>query len=419
MRVVFYNPQASVVIGTTLYNFLLGIFSYNKYAFLIKNKPSYQKKWFFFIDSNGTSLLPKWLGKYIRPKYEVYLWLLINRLNPFDVTVITNPNDISKDDILIGFSVGLLDNLDSDLESLSKIKCTKIFHLTHFIQNTKLLSMNAKKVKINYFFAENNLYKNSPYFRKHFSWYKKDVYTLPFVFRDQFIQKRPFSKRKNKTLAIGTVVDVNTTESNSKFIDFIKYYKTTIIQPMRYAIYLEKNKIKKYLDSYISEIYETKQKTVVKSPLDRLLNALFNATKATKRKYYAFSMTDTFNAYKMFINGEEINNLPGIGFVEGMACGSAYIGQDDAMYRDIGLIPNKHYIAYDGTMQGLIQIIKKYQKNTKELERIAQRGSVFIRHHFSGAIVSSNFFEDLYQYSISNSIKSKRILKCTFTDYEV
>ena len=42
----------------------------------------------------------------------------------------------------------------------------------------------------------------------------------------------------------------------------------------------------------------------------------------------------------------------GIGFVEGMACGSAYIGLDDPMYKDIGLIPGKHYIIY-GTLEDL------------------------------------------------------------------
>ena len=53
----------------------------------------------------------------------------------------------------------------------------------------------------------------------------------------------------------------------------------------------------------------------------------------------------------MFVVPEEANDLPGIGFVEGMACGSAYIGLDDGMYKDIGLIPRKHYITYDGTLE--------------------------------------------------------------------
>ena len=420
MRIVFYNPQASVVIGTTLYNWLLGIFSYNKYLYLIKNKPIYQDNLIFFIDSNGTSLLPKWLGKIVHPKMELYFWLFINHISPFKVTILTSPKDISKNDILIGFSVNLLDNSKSDLSTLSKIKCIKLFHLTHFIQNTTLISENAKRIKVNYFFAENNLFKNSPYFRKYFNWYKKDVYTLPFAFRDQFKETAPFSSRKNKAMAIGTVVDVGTTESSNKFKHFTSFFKTTIIQPMRYSIYSERQKNKLYIDSYISELYENKQKTESKTQIERLSNAIFNATKATKRTYFSFSMTDIFNKYKMFVNGEEISNLPGIGFVQGMACGCAYIAQNDPMYTDIGLIPDKHYISYDGTMTGLINKIKQFQNNPMKLREISESGRYFIRHHFSKVFIANHFFEDLYHFSNSNvKPNTNQILKCSFTQHEV
>lgn len=409
-----------MVMGTTLYNWLLRIFSYHKYFFLVQQKPTYQKDLVVFIDSNGTSLLPKWLGKIIKPTWEFYFWLLINRINPFHTKVITDPDMIKKDDVLIGFSVGLLDNPNSDLNTLARIKCTKIFHLTHFIQNTPLISKSAKKIGVNYFFAENNLYKNSRYFRKHFNWYKQDVYTLPFVFRDKFLHRKPFSKRKNKAAAIGTLVDVVTTESASIFDDFVSFYKTTIIQPMRNTIHLEKSKLTKYIDSYISELYESRQKTKNSNLIERLSNAVFNATRATKRKYYSFDMTETFNTYRMFVNGEEINNLPGIGFVEGMACGCAYIAQKDPMYTDIGLIPNKHFVSYDGTLQGLTKKIRKYQKAPAELQQISEAGSYFVRHHFSTVLTAQHFFEDLYQFSVSTkNNKNRGELSCSFTKNEV
>ena len=87
-------------------------------------------------------------------------------------------------------------------------------------------------------------------------------------------------------------------------------------------------------------------------------------------------MVEKFNDYKMHFLGEEILGVPGIGFVEGMACGSAYIGLDSPMYRDYGLIPGIHYISYDGTKEGLRKTVEYYQRpeNQEELERIAKTG---------------------------------------------
>ena len=97
-------------------------------------------------------------------------------------------------------------------------------------------------------------------------------------------------------------------------------------------------------------------------------------------------MVEKFNEYKMHIVGEEILGVPGIGFVEGMACGSAYIGLDSPMYRDLGLIPGVHYITYDGTKEGLRSTVEYYQKpeHQAELEQIAKTGCEFVRNNFRG-----------------------------------
>ena len=105
----------------------------------------------------------------------------------------------------------------------------------------------------------------------------------------------------------------------------------------------------------------------------------------------------------MFVVPEEANDLPGVGFVEGMACGSAYIGLDDPMYRDIGLIPGIHYIAYNGTLSDLETKIKYYQKNNNELKEIANRGYEFTKEHFNGEHVAQKLYNDLMKGNISSS----------------
>ena len=110
-------------------------------------------------------------------------------------------------------------------------------------------------------------------------------------------------------------------------------------------------------------------------------------------------MVEKFNDYKMHFLGEEILGVPGIGYVEGMACGSAYIGLDSPMYRDMGLIPGVHYIAYDGTKEGLRKTVEYWQKpeNQEELERIAKTGCEFVRKNFCGAVVAEKLINQLVE----------------------
>ena len=108
-------------------------------------------------------------------------------------------------------------------------------------------------------------------------------------------------------------------------------------------------------------------------------------------------MVDAFNDYKMCIVGEEVLGVPGIGFVEGMACGCAYIGIDSPMYRDLGLIPGKHYITYDGSIEDLRRVIEYYQADDhqKELEDIAKTGCEYVRTHFNGDAAAEHLLEQL------------------------
>ena len=108
-------------------------------------------------------------------------------------------------------------------------------------------------------------------------------------------------------------------------------------------------------------------------------------------------MVEAFNSYKMCIVGEEILGIPGIGFVEGMACGCAYIGTDIPAYREWGLIPGVHYITYDGTKEDLKRVIEYYQmeEHQEELEKIANEGCEFVRTNFNGDAVAESLINKL------------------------
>ena len=99
----------------------------------------------------------------------------------------------------------------------------------------------------------------------------------------------------------------------------------------------------------------------------------------------------------MFAVPEELGDLPAIGFVEGMACGCAYFGLDDPMYRDLGMEPGVHYVAYDGTVQGLADKVRFYQQPEQmpQLERIAARGCALVNEKFRAEVVYRAFVDRL------------------------
>ena len=99
----------------------------------------------------------------------------------------------------------------------------------------------------------------------------------------------------------------------------------------------------------------------------------------------------------MCIVGEEILGVPGIGFVEGMACGCAYIGLESQVYSDYGMQAGVHYIGYDGSLEDLKRVIQYYQmdEHQAELEKIAKTGCEYARTHFNGDAVAEKLIHDL------------------------
>ena len=134
----------------------------------------------------------------------------------------------------------------------------------------------------------------------------------------------------------------------------------------------------------------------VKKTIARLHSKFFTGH---QKKYYSFDMVEKFNDYKMCVVGEEITGLPGIGFVEGMASGCAYIGQTVGYYEDYGMQEGVHYIGYDGTLEDLKSKISYYQQpeHQQELEKIANAGCEFVRSNFNGRAAAESLLNNLLE----------------------
>ena len=407
-RIIIHNPFYEDWFGNfNLYKFLTRRKSHPKYSYIfeyfIKNR---KHNVIIYIDLSQNSFINnKKLHKlkltHLVTLVEFFLWCLLNRVNIFKQKIIFNLNYIRSEDIFLSNSYHNLDINErvSYLEPLKSIKTA--FILQHSFADTEFISLNAKKLNIDYLIAENNLSKNSAYFKKYFKWYEKDIYHIPYVFKSRFKNIKPFKDRKNICFATGSFEHLS---DHPRYSTFKKFFNTQTIHPMRKIIYDNLDELKDLINSKISDLYKDEVERLHEGEnlFQKIYARLFNAMFVKQSNYHKFDIVAEYNDAKMFVVPEEANDLPGIGFVEGMACGSAYIGLDDRMYKDIGLIPGKHYITYDGTLEDLKSKIIYYQKNNDELEAIALAGCNFVRKNFNGNSVAKKFYNDL----LSDELKS-------------
>ena len=391
MRFIFHNPH-DLIWYKSPFSFDLKRKGVQKYVHLLDYFLNNHEKIYVFVDRytsrNGIRRILPRLGSF-------YIWAIFNRINPLRFKVITDISKINKEDIIFMFLYGnftsqtgkLTASREESNNNISKTEAFKIVHLTHYIYYANIGSVNSKNANIDLFVAENNLFRNSVFFQNTFAWYNKDVYVLPFVPKDKFIRLKAFNERKNKAFATGTI----TFPMDDKV--FLSHFNHSMVHPMRTEIYENRENLQIYLDSIITPITENK-----------VSDGGVSNTK--QEKYFSYDIVELFNEYKMFIVPEEVSSLPGMGFVEGMSCGSAFIGLNNPMYTDIGLKNKVNFIGYDGTLNDLKCKIDYYQKHQNELEEIANNGYNFVIKHFNKNKIVEIFLKDVTTLSLNRNLKN-------------
>lgn len=389
MRVVFVNLHASWML---LKNSAVLIFKNSaalkhKYIldYLLDNPEievaSYLNDRAFSIYTHGGDLCQKFLNLFAPLEHK---WILKkNGIDPKKITVIKSAKDIKADDIVILYNL-----FTGTFRGLEDIKAHKVISFLHFHGREddygRIKESGASEI-IN----EVDLSKTCDLFKKYYPIKDMPWTIIPFVPAERFRPIKKFSERTNKAFSVGTI-------TYKKHKEFLDVYGDPCDQPIRKAVKDNPEFFKDTVDCYSSDYNEDDEVKVVK-PGDNKLMALYKKVynrlhNGRQKKYFSFDMVEKFNEYKMHIVGEEILGIPGIGYVEGMACGSAYIGLDSPMYRDLGLIPGVHYIAYDGTKEGLKETVEYWQRpeNQEKLEEIANAGYHFVRDNFNGSKVAAD-----------------------------
>lgn len=344
-----------------------------------------------YINAKGFSLannLPKVIMKIFNAfRFQEHkITLRKNDLPLNKIKVLNSIDQIQIDDIVIAYR-----HCGSSLFDLDKIDAFRAVGMIHF-WGTREESNILRNINPEVLFSESDLSKYSEIFRRYYDWYKGDFIIHPFVFAPRFKKTKPFSERINKAFATGTI----TYKDNE---DFLEVYGDSCDQPARKQIKDNIESLKDLIYCTSSDYSENAKTVKIKKNANSLLRfyrALhYKLFESQQKQYYSFDMVKSFNDYKMCIVGEEILGIPGIGFVEGMACGCAYIGQTTGYYEDYGMKEGVHYIGYDGTLDDLKSKIAYYQmpEHQEELERIADAGYEFAMSNFNGSVVAKSLMD--------------------------
>ena len=393
MRLVLHNPHTKVFFWQTVFDVLARnniTKKSQKYRYLLDYLAKNKIEFWIYIDYEDSSF-PKIFKNRLLIKIEVFFRLLLKKVNPLHVKVISRIENITKDDIFFWFSIKNLDTEYHGIDTIAHKDFIKIFHFTHYVQNTSLVAKNLKRLNGDFIVAENNLSKK-PYFNHFFKYYKKDVYTLPFTYAERYKRITPFNERQNKCLSTWSIVD---TSNFPFFDDFESFYKVHFLQPLRKEILDNKDKKSEYIDCLMNT---SKPESTLMGKILFICKVIFLWYKI---KYYSTDIVQEYNKYKMFVNTEEHYDVPWIWFVEWIACGCAYIGKIDPMYTDLWMMPWVHYIWHDWSLNDIVEKIKYYQKNAKELEIIANNWYDFVAKNLNTEIVAKKFYQDLIKLHAS------------------
>ena len=410
LKIVFYRPHIEIWFKDPVSHILFGRSLPHKYESLFD----------YFLSSDvelsvSTALCRRkgWKGfvRYLLDPLALIFWVWGNKIDFKRIGFVFTKTGLQKHDVLFFMHYGNFTSEDASnaqqgdelATALSNIDIIKLGHFTHYAYQPAIAAKNLEKLGVNLLVAENNLLRNSDFYCKYFGNLKAEFVCLPFIAAKRFESNTPFIERICKLVATGSITFKMTDR------DFINFFQTDELQPIRRQIYERAKEYGAEIDSFISDLNASRASSKVKAePIWRRIFRRF--IPQTQHTYYKKNIVDVYNSYMMFAVPEEVCDLPAIGVVEGMACGCAFFGLDSPMYRDLGMVPGLHYVAYDGSINNLVEKVRYYQQPEQLgiLEQIAVRGCKLVGEKLRAETVYQEFLERLNVRLMSSESNENR-----------
>ena len=389
-RLIFINIHWNHLLMNTSMFYLFNIKAPQKYSILFQKlleKPDIEIC--NFVTSKGT-IVPYRLYCPFRRFLACIESKCILKKNGYSNKIknIHKLSDIRSDDIVFAFI-----HPRGGADQLQFMKCEKYLHLNQYSSHSISELNQAIPYATNYI-LEANTAKEGNYLMTASMCNGFTFHILPYIVASRFINIVSFEKRKKVAIAMGTIAKFE--EEN----DYTIFYKTMFLHKMREEIYENKDYLAGVVDVSVSPYIENRTSGKLNKH-HGVLYSLYNLIKnkpGAQKSYFSFNIVDKYNEYQMAVVPEEICGIPAIGAFESMACGCALIAIDDSMYKDLGLVPGIHYVAYDNTVEDLRNKVLYYQKHEDELKKIADAGCSFVRSRFTSEKITDIFLNKILSY---------------------
>ena len=277
-----------------------------------------------------------------------------------------------KCDVLLNFNSHL--GKTQFNQRLKRFDGLKIYHVNDYFWNQPGSELNKmlESIGVDYLMGYASHDKHCKYFQKTFKNYIGKVIPVPFGYSERFISSVPFSERKNKAVALGSVNPLRPLDSPVyNFIESADFFPDECwFHKFRRDIVLNKEALSDHIDSMLPEF-----------PLI---------------KDFKYNLVNKFNDYKLFLSCESILNFPPAKYFEGPASGSVLVCADHDCNKDLGFVDGENCIMYNMyDIDNLIEKLKFYSENTILLNEIQQNGTSFVRKNYSHKQVAFNLIKTI------------------------
>ncbi len=262
-------------------------------------------------------------------------------------------------DILLNFNMTQPEDFTP---AVKQFKGMKIFHLMDYfwMEPGSKKYARLKEFGIDYVMSYSSSDKNCPYFQKIFPGYKGKVIPVPFGYSERFRNTTPFSERKNKCVALGSVNPFRPADAEP-----IKYQETA-------DFYLDLPWLHKFRRMIVENL------PLLGNEIDSMLPVF------PLYKEYTYDIVKKFNEYRMWVSDETMFFFPTAKSYEGTACGTVMVCSDHPCFAEFGFVDGENCIMhrrYD--IAHMKERISYYQNHPIELEAIQKRSTEFIRTLYS------------------------------------
>ena len=390
-RIILVNAHCNHLLMNTWWYYTFGVKAPSKYQILFRKLLEREDVEVVNLLTPMGCCYPK-TSRSMKPMWRVWMECKqVLRKNGLQGKMLCSDNikDIRHDDVALLFV-----HCHAGADRIAELPCYKIVHLNQY-QCHDIKELDAILPYADRFMLEADVFKEGNYINlvKHTK--TREIQIVPYIVGDRFQNKQAFEERKNKAVATGTIAEFATDN------DYSAHYGTRYLHKMRVEIYNHKEVLETYVDAFVSPYLKNMKRLRVPEKTPETIKGIVGLLHmwlykpGAQKSYFSFDIVEKYNEYMMAVVPEEVAGITPIGAFEAMACGCALIGIDHTMYTDLGLVPGKHYITYDGTIEGLKETVAYYQEHTAELEEIARTGCTFAHEHFNKERVTELFYQKL------------------------